>query len=129
MRAFIETTILADWFLQTDERKNALKTAFAQFSERLLPEYAIKEFKAGPLFYFVYFHNKLVATKSYWKSLEAIADLNGTPAHYRTSGALQALVVTMESIGKKMTGQLVEQYGDIANRDEATCDEARYYLA
>jgi hypothetical protein len=68
-KAYVETTVLADALLKPGARASAAKATIGRFSESLLPVYSIKEFKAGPLHHYVWFHGKLVQTKSWGKSL------------------------------------------------------------
>jgi len=67
--AFIDTTVLADALLEKNGCSGRILSAF---KESEVPQYAIKEFKAGPLRYWIWTHNKLVATKSLSKTIEAI---------------------------------------------------------
>jgi hypothetical protein len=60
-KAFVDTTVLTDATLKTDKLRDAAKRAMGSFDEVLLASYALKEFKAGPLRAYVWFHNKVVS--------------------------------------------------------------------
>ena len=86
--AYVETTILTDILLKPKTPKHErAKEALARYSHSLLPVYAIKEWKAGPLSYFVYVHGKLVQTGSMRKTFHALSLVRG----YRQSTSLEAL--------------------------------------
>jgi len=74
--AYVETTILADILLKpkSSKQERAL-AALYRYERTMLPVYSIKEWKAGPLDYFAYFHDKLVETKSLQKTYRAVAAL------------------------------------------------------
>jgi len=75
--AYIETTILADILLKPGSKKQAkAKAALARYDSTLLPVYSIKEWKAGILDRYAYFHDKLVETGSVSNTLDAINSLH-----------------------------------------------------
>ena len=127
-RAYIDTTILADALLKKGERRTAAVTALHKFTERLLPVYAIKEFKAGVLRRFVWLHNKIVQTKSYSKTLAAIQKVSRTPQRYLTSTAIEALHMSAFATGKIRAGKLEEKYGESATLESILTDEYRYAI-
>lgn len=124
-KAFVETTILVDALLKEGEKKKAATKALGMFSETLLPVYAIKEFKAGALTYFVWVHNKLVETKSYDDTLAAIQKIAMSPKKYLPATAVEALAVIGKDYKKLPLGQLAEKYGEAATLDAMLCDHAR----
>jgi hypothetical protein len=63
-KAYIDTTILTDALLKQDSQGDTARNAFKNYSETILPVYAIKEFQAGPLQYHIWLHDKLALTKS-----------------------------------------------------------------
>lgn len=74
--AYVETTILADILLKPKTPKQERATAaLARYENTLLPVYSIKEWKAGPLHYFAWLHDKLVFTQSLADTIQAIAAL------------------------------------------------------
>lgn len=124
-KAIVDTTVLTDVLLNSGEAKAIALEALSCYAETLLPVYAIKEFKAGPLKNFVWMHNKLVVTKSYEKSIDALQRMSRTPKRYTTSTALQALREASGSIGKKTPIDFVKKYGETASFDKILCDEFR----
>lgn len=127
-RAFVDTTIIADILLQSGERKVAAQAALGRFSSSELPVYAIKEFKAGPLRNFVWFHNKLALLKSFQKAVAVLHSMSLTPRRYTTATALQALHAALQSAQSQTYGMLVTKYGRDAHPDTVMCDRFRLTL-
>lgn len=127
-RAIIDTTILTDILLNSDEVKELALKALDYYDETLLPVYAIKEFKAGPLKNFVWMHNKLATVGSFEKALGALQRMSRTPKRYTTSTAIQGLKEAAGSIGKLTNNDLTKKYGDNASLDKMLCDEFRLAL-
>ena len=127
-RAIIDTTILTDVLLNSGEAKAIAQKALSLYDQTLLPVYAIKEFKAGPLKNFVWMHNKLATLGSYEKALDALQRMSRTPKRYTTSTAIQGLKEASRSIGKYTSATLVEKYGASASLDKSLCDEFRLSL-
>jgi len=74
--AYVETTVLTDLLLKPNTAKQQrAKAALKRYESTLLPVYSIKEWKAGPLHYFAYLHDKLVLTQSFADTLQAVAAL------------------------------------------------------
>lgn len=127
-KALVDTTVLTDILLNSGEAKASALKALNCYSETFLPVYAIKEFKAGPLKNFAWMHNKLVITRSYEKSIDALQRMSRTPRRYTTSTALQALREASGSIGKQTPIDLIKKYGETASIDKILCDEFRLAL-
>lgn len=127
-KAIVDTTILTDVLLNSGEARESAKNALNNYSETLLPVYAIKEFKSGPLKNFIWMHNKLALLESYTKALDALQRMSRTPKRYTTSTAIQALKEAADSIGKRNLGDLVNKYGESASVDKTLCDEFRLQL-
>lgn len=66
---YLDTTVLVEALLKDLKRRRKARSAIRQFDRSSLPVYAIKEFKAGPLYNYVLVHNKLAETKSYAKTM------------------------------------------------------------
>jgi len=124
-KAYVDTTILTDALLKRDEYYRAAKAALQRFEVTELPVYAIKEFKAGPLANFVWFHNKLALLKSYQKALVALQRMSLSPRRYRTATGLQALAEAAGATGRFSLAHLQEIYGAKANLDAVNCDRFR----
>jgi len=127
-KAIVDTTILTDVLLNSGEVKAIAESALSLYDQTLLPVYAIKEFKAGPLKNFVWMHNKLSTLGSYEKSLDALQRMSRTPRRYTTSTAIQGLKEASKSIGRSTPSTLVEKYGATASLDRSLCDEFRLAL-
>jgi hypothetical protein len=123
--AFLDTTILTDALLKPGPRAEASRAAIRRYEKTFLPVYAIKEFKAGPLSYFRWVHNKCVIFRSYARVLNALGSIARTPQRYRTSTAIEALEVFAARL-KGVTPQgLAKTYGQDADIDVAYSDMLR----
>jgi len=127
-KAILDTTVLTDILLNFGEAKAIAQKAISCYCQTYLPVYAIKEFKAGPLKNFVWFHNKFVITESYEKTIDALQRMSRTPKRYTTSTALQALREATGSISKQTPAKLSKKYGESASMDKILCDETRLAL-
>ena len=127
-RAFVETTVLTDLLLKQGELKERAAKALKRFDETLLPVYAIKEFKAGPLKKFAWLHNKLVLLNSFAAAINALQRISRTPQRYLTSTALEALHTSAFSVKPTKLSDLVEKYGSEATQDSFLRDEYRLAL-
>jgi predicted nucleic acid-binding protein len=126
-KALVDTTIIADALLKRGEAQRAAKQALASFEETLLPVYALKEFKAGALRNYVWFHNKLVL-HGYADAIKALQRMSLTPRRYTTSTALEAIHAAIMSKQKLSLGDLVTKYGSAANHTEVIRDQWRLAL-
>lgn len=124
-KAYIDTSVYTDALLKRDDRGDRARSAISTFTHTELPVYAIKEFKAGPLTYYAYLHNKFERTRSHSKTLGALAALAATPQRYRLSTALGALADISKSLGSKTNDQLIAKYGNSAKQDLMLSDEYR----
>ncbi len=120
-KAYVETTILTNVLLKPgSEKESSAKRALARYDSTILPVYSIKEWKAGPLQHFAYFHNKLVATQSLSNTIAALNSLAYSP--YKKSTSFEALeAVTRLDTGPAPASATREV------RDRETAD--RYRLA
>src|SRR5437879_2347183 len=128
-KAYVDTTVLTNVLLKRRwpagrEALGALK----RYSATELPEYAVKEFKKGPLAVFVWLHNKLVTTRSVAHTVAAIRRVAPTPQRYRVSTALEALAEAMRAAGAETPKEFAEKYGVAARSDRVNCDEYRLAL-
>ena len=74
-KAFLDTTILADALLKIGPMQKRARTSLANFDELLVPGYAVKEFKRGPLRGYVWLHNKVVSTGRWGDAIAAICTI------------------------------------------------------
>ena len=123
-KAFVETTVLTDFLLKGKSDRGILAArALATFDETLLPVYSIKEFQFGPLKNFTWFHNKLAATQSFARSLQALQGMSMTPRRYLVSTALEALQGAASAFSANQNlSSLVQKYGAKAKLDSILCD-------
>ncbi len=128
-KAFVDTTVLTDALLKPGTRANSARSLIRSFHESLLPVYAIKEFKAGPLHHYVWFHGKLVTTNSWEKTLTQLRKMAGAPFKARwVSTAIEALEAGAHKNRTATLGRLRQKYGDNATEDRVICDRYRYTL-
>jgi hypothetical protein len=129
-KAFIDTTILTDYLLKKKQQQGiAAEKELKKFTITELPVYAIKEFKRAPLQHYAYVHNKLIETKSFSKTLNAIKILVSSPYHKRkaTTG-IEALIEANDSINQNTPPALQRRYGAKATPESIQCDESRFFL-
>jgi len=124
-KAFIDTTVLTDALLKPHTKAKSAKKALKYYDITELPVYAIKEFKAGPLKYFIWFHNKLATLQSFTKALDALHGISRSPRRYYTSTAIEALREASHSIGNQTPKDLENKYGENAKLDKIHSDEYR----
>ena len=97
-KAYVDTSVLTDALLKQDAKGSAARTALKRYSETFLPVYAIKEFRAGPLDYWIWLHNKLAQTKSVASTLRFLNQVIGFQVN-RPKTAIEALATFMERFG------------------------------
>jgi hypothetical protein len=124
-KAFVDTTILTDALLKPGTKAEAAKTALRRYQRTLLPVYAIKEFKAGPLRYFRWLHNKCAVFKSYAAVLGALHGISRTPQRYLTSTAIEALQLFATQWKDVTPTALSKKYGHDADMDFVLSDSLR----
>ena len=91
-KAYVETTVLTNILLKPDSPKQAAAVrALRRYSTTLLPVYAIKECKAGPMDHYAYVHDKLVQTRSLRYTLAAINALNPVREGRRKTTSYESL--------------------------------------
>lgn len=128
MRCLIETTVLADILLKRSsaQGKAAVK-ALEGFSDRLLPVYAIKEFKKGPLRYFAWAHNRLAEGRKFSTFMAALHRLSRTPQRYMTSTSLEAIRDASETALSVDADTFVEGAA-ASSADEIVAERLRFAL-
>jgi hypothetical protein len=91
--------------------------------------YSIKEFKAGPLTKYVWFHGKLVTTRSWEKTLTQLRRSAMSPFRGRwVSTAVEALEAAAHQDRNVTQAELVNKYGALATDDVVRCDRYRLSL-
>jgi len=126
-KAFVDTTILTDVLLKPGPVGDSARAALGHFESTELHCYAIKEFKAGPLTNFAWFHNVLVNERSFWKSVDRLQRVSRTLQRHLTSTALEALREAARLEDTRLV-DLAEQYGPDAKLDTVLCDRFRLSL-
>lgn len=90
-QAFLDTTILADATLKDRDTRRRIAAVLQSFAATEFPQYAIKEFNAGPLDHYKWLHNVLAEERSLERSVARLQAMSRTPRRNRTSTALEAL--------------------------------------
>jgi hypothetical protein len=126
MTTVVDTTVLTDALLKTDAQSTRAKAAIQNSPETLLPEYAIKEFKGGPLHYYVWYHNKVVEASSWQEATTVIRNNIGMRKNLPAT-ALQALGDFLGSIGKDLPADIELRYPGM-NIESAQLAELRIWL-
>jgi hypothetical protein len=119
--AYVETTVLTDLLLKPRTAKHdRAKAALSRYAKSLLPVYSIKEWKAGPLKYFAYLHDKLTLTRSLERTFAAIAALpragylRATSIEAFTSAATMSKDLAQEEIlltdGEELDRLMADRY-------------------
>jgi hypothetical protein len=119
-KAYVDTTVLTDRLLKPGLKQEEAKKALAQFDTTVLPEYAFKELKAGPLEHYVYFYNKLLKTEDVGEALKSLGKLIDKYHDRKRSTALEAFDAAWQLIKAQTTEELGEEY------EEGTLGEAAY---
>jgi hypothetical protein len=93
-----------------------------------MPEYAIKEFKAGPLSAWIWCHNKFNETRSLADTIGAINSISATPRRNFSASARQAFeqATKTDQTSFAQVLDLGQQAEPILDR--ALADRYRYYL-
>lgn len=130
--AFVDTTILADVLLKPHLPKG--KTAIdslKHFTKTEILVYALKEFKNGPLRYYINFYNKMVTLESYSEALLFIHKISMSPNRYYASTAIEALAEfegEMEKASRNNISKWQKKYGPKCNIERIRFDECRLSL-
>jgi hypothetical protein len=127
--AFLETTVLTKLLLKKDGSEEEATALLSTFAVVIVPQFAWKEFKRGPLANFRWMHNKLAATKSYAASMAALQRMSRSPRGYLTSTAIQALHTAFVSAFKGIAWEaLGRTYGKNVDADVLIADALRLKL-
>lgn len=111
MKTFVDTTVLTDALLKKESPEGKIASAaIKNSSPSILPVFAIKEFRKGPLWNFVYLHNKLVDGATFHDGLTALKRLAGTLHRYKLSTALEGLANESKNLNFLSTKQLASTY-------------------
>jgi hypothetical protein len=126
--AFVDTTVLTDALLKVGPVGIAARDALKRYDRTLLPVYALKEFKAGPLSYYIYLHNKFASEPLYSSVVKAIHGMSRTPKRNIVSTALEEMAGLSKALGKKTFAELQSTYGGDMTVDKWQSDACRMAL-
>ena len=128
--AFVETTVLTDYLLKRDGSEKRAAEALGQYERRIVPQFAWKELKRGPLKYYVWAHNKLADTKSFLSAMAALQQMSRSPQRYLTSTAIQAVHSAFFTLfgNPEQLKRLQQAYAGKANPDVIHADAMRLEL-
>lgn len=128
-KAYVDTTILTNVLLKSGVKHDTCVAALGRYETTEMPVYAIKEFSAGPLSYWIWCHNKLVTSRSLPDTMAAINVLFATPGRNRPATALEALGEAARHVtsGTRF-GDLVDKYGAAAEEAVVLADRHRYWM-
>lgn len=125
-KAFVDTTVLADALLKPDERSRRALRALQAFDDAAMPGYALKEFRSGPLYGFVWFHNTLVETRGVAPTIERLRRLAFRRGLQATT--LEALEGGLDAMGLAQLAVLEREYGATATHDAMLYDRIRLHV-
>lgn len=128
--AFVDSSVLTDATLKNGEARRRAKDMLDLFAKTLLPVYAIKELKAGPLGAYHWLHDKLVVTGSFALTQKWIQRISRTQQRNLTSTALEALAQYHGWVATAFPNynDLVAKYGGLGTPDQCQRDELRLWL-
>lgn len=125
-KAYVDTTIIADALLKPGNPKStAARSALKRYEQTFLPVYAIKEWKAGIVKNYAYFHEKLVQTKSLTRTIQIINSLPEQYWRYRKSTSLEALASAVHLAARTRR----RDTPPAANEDRELADRYRLAIA
>jgi|LNFM01.1.fsa_nt_gb hypothetical protein len=122
-KAFLDTSILADVVLKGGPFHRNAKAAIAEYDQLLVPGYAVKEFKAGPLRAFRWLHDKVVTTGDWSLAIAAIGSV------FKQQNLARTAIEAVAAFESSMTSQL-QRDGEISPREARAlkAEEARLWL-
>ena len=127
-KAFVDTTILADYLLKPATKGKAAKDALSKFDVTELPVYAIKEFKAGPLHAYIWLHNALLKERSLAKTILRIHALCRSLNRNLGLTGLEAVVEAQDYYESVSSAPLIEDYGEAATGPAIQYDLYRLHI-
>ena len=126
MKAIIDTTVLTDALLKTGAQGDQARKSLGNHSPTLLPQYALKEFKAGALHYYVWLHNKTVEAATFAEVLSAIGSNIGRRRNLPAT-AMKALADFSSSIANQKPPEVSGMFPDLTV-DKAKLLQLRRWL-
>lgn len=126
-KAYLDTTVVANILLRSDAVGKRSVDAIKRFDRTEMPEYALKELKAGPLMAWIWTHNKLNETKSWADTFAAINAISATPRRNFSATARQALQQAAEADKASFVTAIGIAVTADAAIDRALADRYRLY--
>ncbi|MER9074608.1 hypothetical protein NKH80_17615 [Mesorhizobium sp. M0904] len=120
--AVLDTSVFADLSLKSDDKNAAAKRAVAKYTDILLFEYMLKEFKQGPLTNFAWLYEKFRETQSHLETLDKLHRMSRTPRTYRTSTALEAYKEAYKLLDKVGMKVILASSSNGDSEDKALAD-------
>ncbi|MDX8464212.1 hypothetical protein RFM26_00700 [Mesorhizobium sp. VK23B] len=121
-KAVLDTSVFADLSLKSDDKNAAAKRAIAKYTDILLFEYMLKEFKQGPLTNFVWLYEKFRETQSHLQTLDKLHRMSRTPRNYRTSTAIEAYKEAYKLLDRVGMGPILAASAQGDSQDKALAD-------
>lgn len=112
---FVETTVLTDFLLKKDSSRDQARDALGRFGRRLVPEYAHKELKLGPLQAYFWICEKFQETGTFQGGIEALYRLSRTLQRNKLSTAIKAIADATAfamRVGLSQEGKELDEAGD-----------------
>lgn len=122
---FVETTVLTALLLKTGRDRQNAADAIAAYTDVLVPHYALKELKLGPLQHYWWFFDKLRQERSLSSALEALHRLSRTPQRGKASTALEVHASVTRYFGQFRPSEILKQHGDDDDLDTVMADFTR----
>jgi hypothetical protein len=122
-KAFLDTTVLADAVLKGGPLHRNARAAIAEYDQLLVPGYAVKELKAGPLRAFRWPHDKVVTTGDWSLAIGAIGSV------FKQQNLARTAIEAVAAFESSMTSQL-QRDDEISQREARAlkAEEARLWL-
>lgn len=127
-KAFVDTSVLTDALLKVGPTGDVARNGVAGYAETQLPEYALKEFRAGPFSYVIWLYNKFAVEKHFSNVLRAIHGVQRSPQQNRAATAIETLSSLAASIKPEQIEDYKQRYGAELDLDVVTCTEYRIAL-
>jgi len=96
-KAVLDTTILTNILLKPQAEGKVARQALRNYGQTLLPQYAVKEFKAGPLRNYIWLYNKVLSCDSW---IDAVATI---PLLFRQANKMQTAMQAMVQFQSSIT--------------------------
>jgi hypothetical protein len=126
-RAYVDTTVLVNILLKRGPIQKSCVDSLSRYQSAEVPTYALKEMKAGPLYAWIWLHNKCVACQSCAKVLRALHGMASSRKRNLPLTAIEAWEEIARSDSATLA-MLVKKYGRDASDDVVKCERLRLGL-